>query len=209
MNYYGPRPLLKEDADRSDWGEEDVRGYHYTRRNDSRVWPLGYCAGPPVTTREQWEKKMGQNGPARYGWDDPRADDDKEALEANRILAEEFGGKYHEFAHDTKEAAIECYTEYALDQLLAFWHTEPTTWRKRKGVRPTDLSEPVTGDDVPPDVEAQECRHPDCETLVAYPTTMIAVAGSTGNRMHICGDHADQDSLEEWWSAPSSSMSSF
>lgn len=205
MNYYGPRELHDDG--------EPTGTYHYTRRNDSRVWPLGYCAGTPETTHEEWDERMGANAPDT--WDEDETErpvhlkDAKRGLRVNREIVEMVGEKFHDHGHDTEEEAIECYTEYCLDVKLATYEDESTEWRRYHGVRSSNLSEPVEGNDVPPDVQGQECRHPDCETIVAYATATINAGGSTGHDLYLCSDHCNRESIEEWWSAPGSSISSF
>lgn len=46
MNYYQPRQVLGADGQPGGW--------HYTCRNDSRIWPVGDCAGhPPHATQDE------------------------------------------------------------------------------------------------------------------------------------------------------------
>lgn len=212
MNYYGPRVLLKDGADPKDWDEDDIRGYHYTRRNDSRVWPLGYCQGPLATTREEWDERMGVNSPSEQyedNWDSERAKRDKRGLEANRQVMQQFGDKFHDHPHESEEDAISCYTEFVIDVKTAFYHTVATDWRDYFGSSPHNLSRPITGDDIPPDTKGFECRFPGCETVVSEPTARINAAGAAGGETRLCGTHCNKESVQEFYRAPESSMSSF
>lgn len=62
MNYYQPRELLKDGKPTGLW--------HYTCRNDDRVWPVGYCAqdcpghATPEEAREHYRQYLLDN--ARY-----------------------------------------------------------------------------------------------------------------------------------------------
>lgn len=205
MNYYGPRELTDDG--------EPTGTYHYTRRNDSRVWPLGYCAGKPETTREEWDERMGANAPSeRYddGWDSEFAKSDRRGLRAHQAVVERFGEKFHEHGHDTEEDAVACYTEYCLDVLLAFYDDDkPSEWRSWYGLRTDWLSEPVEDGAVPADVQGRECQHPGCETIVAHATGTINPAGSTGIDLYLCSEHCTRESVAEFWTAPSASISSF
>lgn len=207
MNYYGPRELYERDED----GERQPTGtYHYTHKQGSgsraRVWPIGYCRGDLVTTREEYDERYGANSPAEQyeeGWDSDRrgVEDAERTLRVNRKLMEEFGDKFHSHGHESEEQAKACYTEYCLDVKLTFWHQESTEFRRYFGLHPDDLSEPVTGDDVPADVQGKECRYDGCETIIAYPTAAIGTAGGGGpHRMHLCREHCNRGSIEEFYS---------
>lgn len=212
MNYYGPKPLLKEGADPEDWDEDDLRGYHYCQRQGSssrsRIWPLGYCRGLDrlMTSQEEYDERMGANSPAEKfeeGWNSemPSVEDAKRTIRVHQELEERFGEKFHDHAHDTKEEAQECYTEYCLDVKMATYEDEPSEFLRYFGVNPDQLSEPVTGGDVPADVKGETCRHPECTTIVAYPTVQITGAsGGGGMTYHVCGHHCNREDIESWYS---------
>ncbi len=125
----------------------------------------------------------------------------------NKII-EEFGNKFHAHGHETKEEAVECYTEYCLDLGLTFYDDEDTDYKKRHGISPHNLSEPIEDDDVPADIQGAECQHPDCETVVACQTAIINTPGLP-DKMYLCSDHCNHESVAEFWSAPSNSFGSF
>lgn len=93
MNYDGPR--------QKDLGNGTGGRWDYTRRNDHRIWPKGYCAG--------WRDLS----PEVYG-----LGEDSVAFKRDQERMEKFRAKYHNDGHATKEEACACYREYLLDQEL-------------------------------------------------------------------------------------------
>lgn len=84
MNYYDARPLL------------DGEGWHYTCRNDGRVWPVGYCS-PKRTC--------------------PDCNGDSFMLRSNCATCDNKGVVTVDGCppHATKEEAYECATRYMID----------------------------------------------------------------------------------------------
>lgn len=117
MNYYGPRKLLAEGADREDFSDDDVVGWMYTRKHGSgdsgNTFAIGYCAGEPA---RPGDIETGGNGSdmlrhqAEERWD--------------RIEEAGVAHKFHREPHDTKGGACECYKEYLLDLFLVFNEVE-------------------------------------------------------------------------------------
>jgi len=104
LNYYQSRQL-KSGPDYGKW--------HYTCMNNGQIYPVGYCGGWPA-------------------WLDEGADPAPllpihQQIERERLLP--FKDKFHTTAHDTPEAACECYKTYLLDTGLRFT-TDPKTKQK-------------------------------------------------------------------------------
>lgn len=87
MNYYEARQR-----------EKDKR-WDYTRRNDSRIWPVGYCGG--------WRFDR-EPPPGLHNWEQTKA------------KYEPFRANYHTDGHETREEAEACYRRYELDTELHF-----------------------------------------------------------------------------------------
>lgn len=89
MNYYGA--LQRKDTLRWD----------YTKTNDGKTWPVGYCRGWEERTEEELIEKFGTVlGKGIY------KDQEKERPDKDR---------YHVDGHETKAEACECYKQYVLD----------------------------------------------------------------------------------------------
>lgn len=153
--------------------------------NMKRVHRLGYCDGTPSTTREEFDERMQQNGPNQAyedGWDSPRAERDKEMLERNRERVEEFGEKYHDDGHESKEAAEECYAEYVWDM-----QTEVVDDPAEHELH--DL------DDVTANSRTPECEHDDCDQLMQGPTVELELYMAP--RWFFCGTHCTEDIIRD------------
>lgn len=83
MNYFAARQ------------RESGKRWDYTCKNDSRIWPVGYCAGWREPKPEHWgsqaeiDRWLERTAPHRH--------------------------KFHEDGHETDEQACECYKQYLLD----------------------------------------------------------------------------------------------
>lgn len=198
MKYYQVREL-----------KSDEGTYHYTCRRDDLIWALGYCGGEPLVDKEEWadERSHERAGEIQEGSDGVSlTEHEKRAISDNKRAVERFGEKYHACGHESRQEAIECYTEYVLDQKTVYHHTEGPMFKAQESLQ-TQLTEPTT--DVPVDVKGEECRHPECYTMLAYPTMAMRPGGSTGHRYYLCSSHCNRDSVEEWFMASKKTISSY
>lgn len=93
MNYYEVREIESKDG-------VGTGKFHYTKKNDGRIWPVGYCAGWRENTEEDFKRYPGL----------------KEEIEKKK----EFKINYHKEGHASIEEARECYKEYLLDNKVRF-----------------------------------------------------------------------------------------
>lgn len=94
MNYYEARELQDENG-------KGTGVFHYTCKNDDRIWPVGYC----TRYREPQEGDVGYEMWSEAAKAEYRANKDK----------------YHgPEGHDSKVAACNCYRQYELDRLRFF-----------------------------------------------------------------------------------------
>lgn len=96
MNYNAARQRKLSDGSAGQWD--------YTRRNDDRIWPIGYCAG--------WRETSEETIRAVYGGRDSAS------FRKDEALREKFRPKYHSTGHASKEEACDCYREFVLDNRL-------------------------------------------------------------------------------------------
>lgn len=94
MNYYASRQRLSD------------KRYDFTCKNDNRVWPVGYCAGPRVYTAADFNF-MSEEAAAR----------EAEKLNAKYGPLRE---RFHTDGHATEAEAQACYRSYLLDTRLEF-----------------------------------------------------------------------------------------
>ena len=90
--------------------------WDYTRRNDGRTSPIGYCRGWDESTEERLVARLGDFGKMTFV--------EQEGRRAHQ-------GRYHEDGHETSDEACECYKRYLLDNdvNLEFGTTEDTQHR--------------------------------------------------------------------------------
>lgn len=93
MNYYQARQRMTD------------KRWDYTRMNDGRVWPVGYCIG--------WLKHP-------PGHTSPIGLIPEEVLKREQARLAPFQGKFHADGHETAEAACQCYRAYLLDTRSRF-----------------------------------------------------------------------------------------
>lgn len=126
MNYYQAREILGED-------KKPTGKWHYTCRNDDRIWAVGYCASLqscPVC-KDKWVPAFGmtrEDVEAR-GWTWCEACNNKGLVDAPNPCP----------GHDTPEEACEHYKEYLLDK--AEYRQKLSEWPKDKCMRPDCNSE--------------------------------------------------------------------
>jgi|GEM_PF-6165759 len=166
-------------AQRHDDGEPTgVWDYVSIRKRRGR--PIGYCAGMPATTKEEVEERFGPNAPD--DWDDEEgvwARDFLDMIDRNRKKVEQFGHKYHDDGHDSKEAAEKCYGEYLWDQR--------TTLHDPEEAHATSL------DDVKGTKQTFECQVDGCEEVLLAPTATMEVY--LGAAFYFCPEHHDEDRI--------------
>lgn len=87
--------------------------YDYTIRNDGLVSPIGYCAGKPSLTKEDYIRSFGEAGGRMF--------------DSLMMEYENHKTQYHSDGHSTDIEACNCYRRYELDHVkyridLSEWH---------------------------------------------------------------------------------------